>query len=159
MDTGKLHKAALSDQALTDVMNAIDIIINSVPFLMNLSPEEKRTMFKLGDKSLGFIEKVVDYSEKYPDFIPNYIEKGQIRQEYELFKRLSMIYRKLNPLMENLQATQMEAGSELYEMGLLYYHTVKTASTSDIPNAKPVFDDLKTKFPGRSKQSVKKTEA
>ena len=39
----------------------------SLPFLIDLSPEERAAMPRFGDKSRGFISKALDIAENNPD--------------------------------------------------------------------------------------------
>jgi hypothetical protein len=41
----------------------------------------------------------------------------------------------------------MTAGSEAYQAALVFYKSVKMAAAQDIPGAKAVYEELKTRFP------------
>jgi hypothetical protein len=43
-------------------------------------------------------------------------------------------------------------GSEAYHAALAFYHNVQAAAKDDIPGAKAIFEDLKTRFPGGKRQ-------
>jgi hypothetical protein len=47
----------------------------------------------------------------------------------------------------------MVAGSEAYQAALVFYKSVKVAAAQDIPGAKAVYDELKTRFPGGKRKS------
>jgi hypothetical protein len=42
----------------------------------------------------------------------------------------------------------MLAGSEAYQAALVFYKSVKMAAAHDVPGAKAVYEELKTRFPG-----------
>jgi hypothetical protein len=50
-------------------------------------------------------------------------------------------------LSDNIDDTEMIAGSEAYQAALAFYNSVKAAAAQDIPGAKEVYADLKTRFP------------
>jgi hypothetical protein len=52
--------AALSAEDKSDIMVAINTIKQKLPFLIDLSPDERRAMLKLGDKSLAFVNKALE---------------------------------------------------------------------------------------------------
>jgi hypothetical protein len=62
----------------------------------------------------------------------------------------------LQQLLQGVDDTVMIAGSEAYNQSLVFYNAVKEAARQDIPGAKAIYDDLKTRFPGRP--SSKKAE-
>ncbi|MDR0721667.1 MAG: hypothetical protein LBF75_02570 [Treponema sp.] len=46
----------------------------------------------------------------------------------------------------------MVVGSEAYQAALVFYQSVKMAAAQDIPGAKAVYEELKTRFPQGSKR-------
>jgi hypothetical protein len=50
-------------------------------------------------------------------------------------------------LEEAIDDTEMIAGSEAYQAALVFYKSVKMAAEQDIPGAKAVYEELKTRFP------------
>jgi hypothetical protein len=52
----------------------------------------------------------------------------------------------------------MTAGSEAYQAALVFYKSVKMAAAQDIPGAKAVYEELKTRFPS-GKRKNGETEA
>jgi hypothetical protein len=55
----------------------------------------------------------------------------------------------IKQLEEGVDDTEMAAGSEAYQAALVFYHSVKTAADQDIPGAKAVYEELRTRFPSR----------
>jgi hypothetical protein len=51
--------------------------------------------------------------------------------------------------------TMLLSGSEAYIAVLAFYNYLKGAAKMGVPGAKTIFEDLSTRFPGRT---VKKTE-
>jgi hypothetical protein len=58
----------------------------------------------------------------------------------------------IKQLEEAVEDTIMAAGSEVYHAALAFYHNVQAAAKNDIPGAKAIFEDLKTRFPGGKRQ-------
>jgi hypothetical protein len=49
-------EATLSDADLKEIKAAISTIEAKMPFLVNLTTEERRSLFKMGDKRLAFVQ-------------------------------------------------------------------------------------------------------
>jgi hypothetical protein len=47
----------------------------------------------------------------------------------------------------------MTAGSEAYQAALVFYKSVKKAAAQDVPGAKTVYEELKTRFPGGKRKT------
>ena len=53
-----------------EVMQAIATIRQKLPFVVDLSPEERRSMSKMGDKNQAFARKALEIATQNPDFLP-----------------------------------------------------------------------------------------
>jgi hypothetical protein len=51
----------------------------------------------------------------------------------------------------NMDDTLMEAGAEVLDQANIFYASVQKAIKADIPNAKPVLEDLKVRYEKQSK--------
>jgi hypothetical protein len=60
---------------------------------------------------------------------------------------------RIRQLDENASDTEMTAGSEAYQAALVFYKSVKMAAAQDVPGAKAVYEELKTRFPGGKRKS------
>jgi hypothetical protein len=58
----------------------------------------------------------------------------------------------IKQLEEAVEDTILAAGSEAYHAALSFYHNVQAAAKDDIPGAKAIVEDLKTRFPGGKRQ-------
>lgn len=59
-------------------------------------------------------------------------------------------------MLTSLRAVEdvtMVAGSEAYAGALMFYHSVKGAARSNEPGAQAIYDDLKKRYPGRTKKA------
>ena len=134
-------------EILTEVETAVALIKTKLePFLVALTPLERRDMVKMSDKTFPFVEKTLNYAETVPKFAPPYMDVAELKVDFAAVKDLTSI---LNPLLgvtSNLEDSKMVSGSESYISALAYYNSVKLAAKMDIPDAKPIYDDLKQRF-------------
>jgi hypothetical protein len=43
-------------------------------YLLALTPSERHELPKMGDKTLAFVEKALDYARQYPQLCPSYLK-------------------------------------------------------------------------------------
>jgi hypothetical protein len=143
----------LTEDVFGTIVNQIDEIDSSMPFLVSLPEEDRKGGFKLGDKNLGFLEKGRDYIARQPDFLPSYYSGEEVEKDATLTTQLSSIARKLRVLADKIEDTASIAGMEALSGVLAYYNTVKQAARNNINGAQTIYDDLSIRFPGRQKDN------
>lgn len=140
--------AEFTETAEAAVMGHIAAIRALMPFLINLTPEERQEMPKLGDKTLAFDEKCKTHMEQNPAFVPGFIDVAEVNKDRELRKPVNNVERALKALSDSASDTSMLTGAEIYMADLAFYQNVRQAAKRGKPNAQTVYDDLKSRFPG-----------
>ncbi|MBI9071952.1 MAG: hypothetical protein JEY94_10155 [Melioribacteraceae bacterium] len=139
-------------EVLTEVKDAVTLIKTKLdPFLVALTPDERKTLPKMSDKTVAFVEKTLGYTESTPDFAPPYMKVDEMKIDLKAVDDLNGIFKPLQQIESNLDDTIMVCGSEAYVSALSYYNSVKMAAKLDIPSAKPIYDDLKKRFTNKVK--------
>jgi hypothetical protein len=105
-------------------------------------------MLKMGDKSLAFVEKAHDYAADNPTLSPSYLDMAAFDVDFADAHGLWSLLTLVKQLHEVLEDTVMAAGSEAFHAALAFYHNVQAVAKDDVPGAKAIFEDLKTRFPG-----------
>jgi hypothetical protein len=138
---------------LQAVKDAIDVINEKlVPILIALTPEERRELAKMGDKTVAFVTKAVEYMQEYPELVPNYVPVEPAQIDLAAVKTLLPINSQFTKLEEMTSDSSMLSGSEAYGSALSFYNAVKLQAKENVPGAKNVYEDLKARFPGRGKK-------
>ncbi|MGB3587877.1 MAG: hypothetical protein WBA23_15115 [Tunicatimonas sp.] len=114
--------------------------------LIALTPEERQEIPKMSDRTQPFVEKVTGYVSSRPEFIPFYMSADELKIDVKAVNDLKQILREAEQLCQALNDTVMLSGSEAYKSSLAYYNSVKQAAKANVPNAEPVYDDLKKRF-------------
>ncbi len=122
------------------------------PYLIALSADERHALPKMSDKTISFVDKALIYASSNPEFAPPYLNKSELSKDVTAVETLNGFSKQLAQITTGLDDTIMLAGSEAYVAALSYYNSVKEAARRDIVNAKPVYEDLKQRFPQRSKK-------
>jgi phage gpG-like protein len=118
--------------------------------------EDRKSLFKMGDKTVATVQKVKSYLETNAEFAPNYMDKTEFLKDEAVVTALTPIGNLATQLATDVQDTITLAGSEALVAALLYYGTTKEASDKGVATAKPIYDDLSQRF---SRKSSKKGSA
>jgi hypothetical protein len=140
--------AALSSADQQAVLAAINTIRTKLPFLIDLSPEERKGLPRLGDKSRGFVSQALEIASQNPDILPRSFDVEEMRKDVELldaFLPVMLAFAQLNELIED---TYIEVGSEAYAAALnVYQYTRAAGKGAALDNA---LDTLSRRFARKS---------
>lgn len=79
----------LADEAQTAILQAIATIEKNLPFLINLTNEERQANPKMGDKSLAFVNKACEYAKQNPALVPVFLDIAEFEKDVALANSLS----------------------------------------------------------------------
>jgi len=142
---------AINDEAIANITAAITTIEQNLPKLINLTVDERKSLPKMGDRTLAFVSKALEYTKQNSQIVPNFMEVAEFEKDVTAVTALSKVLIPLQQLTEKLDDTTMLAGSEAYSAALVFYSAVKGAAKAGVPGMKTVYDDLQVRFPGRGK--------
>jgi hypothetical protein len=144
------HTQAIPSTALAQAQAKIDEAKALLaPYLLALTAAERRELPKMGEKTIGFVEKAYDFARQNPDLVPPYLGVDAFGVDFADAHGLWTLLNTVQQLEEAIDDTEMIAGSEAYQAALVFYKSVKMAAAQDIPGAKAVYEELKTRFPQR----------
>ena len=154
MSTGNVISIEIPEAELQTVKDALATAQSTLaPYVVALTAEQRRTLPKMSDGTVPFVEKVLDYAEGDPNFVPPFMDVPEMKKDFEATEQLMPILRTVEQLANNLSDTTMLAGSEAYVASLSYYNSVKMAARMNVPGAKAIFDDLKKRFEAQGRRS------
>ncbi|WP_143310851.1 hypothetical protein [Chitinophaga vietnamensis] len=123
------------------------------PYLQVLTKEDRQSMLKMGDGTIPFVQKALDYARNKPQFAPPYLDIPEMERDVAAANVFTSMHRASDQLNSKLDDTIMLAGSEAFQAALGYYNSVKQAARMNVPDAKLIYEDLRQRFPGRPKGS------
>lgn len=138
--------AAITDAQRTAVFDSIAEIETNLPFLVNLTTQERQALPKMGNATHSFVSKALEIASNNPQFIPPYVDLDAMRKDYELALRLQGIEMQIASLQEKLMDTNLAAGSEAFVTGLTLYNSIKAAAKVNVPGAKVLAAELAERF-------------
>ncbi|MEI6766683.1 MAG: hypothetical protein WCM76_13700, partial [Bacteroidota bacterium] len=110
MANSNLSNVNFTTQDVADALQILHSFTAKLPFLISMTVSERRKCLKLGDKSLGFVEKSINYAEANPGMVPPFVDVNAFRTEFKLSRDLMDIAREVKPALQNLEDTATRAG-------------------------------------------------
>ena len=144
--------AELKPDEKNAILDLIQQITDKLPFLINLTQEERIQIPKMGDKTVAFVEKALELAQQNQHLVPPYLNIDELRRDLELAKQLRDVLNKLAPLLEKVSDTYLAAGSEAYIAALAFYNSAKSAAKSNVPGTDYIVDELGKRFVRKSEQ-------
>jgi hypothetical protein len=124
--------------------------------LFNLTPTERLELSKMGDKTIAFVQKSLEYAEKNPALVPGYLDIAEAKKDLLFSQDLNAILKQVSTLQRAIEDTVMVAGSEAYNAALVFYSSVKGASRVNVPGSEAVYNDLQQRFAVKAKKTETK---
>lgn len=143
--------ATLSQADRQAVLDAINTIRTKLPFLIDLSPEERQALPKMGDRSRGFVEQALTVATQNADILPRSFDVEEMQKDVELLSALAPVMAALAQLFELVEDTYMEVGSEAYTSALLVYQYARAAGKGSALDG--ALDALGQRFARKSRKS------
>ena len=132
----------------TAILTKLTEINALLPFLINLTKDERMALPKLGSNSLAFDEQCAGYMATAPNLVPPFVDPAEVAKDRALRLVLADLFREVKKLCEKLDDSLLLVGNEIWMADLSFYQTVRQAARRDVPGADTIYDDLKERFPG-----------
>jgi hypothetical protein len=149
--------AEITDAQRSAVFAAIATIEQNLAFLVNLTPQERQALPKMGNATQTFVAKALEIAANNPQFVPPYVDLAAMRKDYDLSVRLQGIEMQLASLLEKASDTAMAAGSEAFVTALTLYNSLKAAAKVNVPGANALASELGERFAQASTPSTPPT--
>jgi len=141
----------ISKEAIETINAAIATIEQQLPNLINLTVEDRKSLPKMGDKTLAFVNKALEYSKQNSKVVPSFLDVAEFEKDVQAVTNINRVLIPLQQLVEKLDDTTLLAGSEAYSAALTFYNAVKGAAKAGVPGMKGVYDDLQLRFAVKAK--------
>ena len=134
-----------------DVLTALTTIRQKLPFLIDLTIDERVTIPKMGDKTRAFVKKAVEIALQHPDLLPaGFLD--EMRKDAQLLDSLSPIRLAIDLLQKQVDDTTVQVGAEGYAAARTVYAVTKTPFAKAI--LRTAADDLGKRFGRKSKAAA-----
>jgi hypothetical protein len=137
----------LSDEEIQAIDQDITNLNEKVStFAINLSVMDRKTLYKMGDRSLPFTEQTLKYAHTHKDFVPPFLNVEEFQKDWDLAHQLKDLQKRLEPVMEKLSDTYMAAGADALAAALSFYDAAKAAAKAGKPGSDVIVAELKRRY-------------
>ncbi|MDH4444290.1 MAG: hypothetical protein QE267_04085 [Akkermansiaceae bacterium] len=134
------------------VLDAFTTILTKLPFLVDLTPDDRRELPKMGDKSVAFVRKSVEMAQEGADYLPGAFDAAEFKSDMALYDALIPFLQKATKLQELLDDTLVLIGSDLYVAALDHYAAAKRSG--DTGGLDGLMGELGKRFTRRAPTAV-----
>jgi hypothetical protein len=146
------EQRTLSHESKETIKKSFNDASTILDFLENLTPQQRKKLYKLGVKGVQFLILAKNVVENHPGIIPADFDKPKFLNNVSIISDLSEIATVLAPLHEGIQDTLMFCGSEAANQANRVYDYVKTAAKSNSA-VDEVRKEMAKKYQRRSKST------
>lgn len=136
--------AEINETAKKEILDALHSIEKKLPFLIALTPEERREIPKMGAKSQSFVENALEIGTQNEEILPRYFKVEDLKKDMALIRSLSSVHLAVSQLNQKLDDTIMSAGSEAYLAALVVYRSLQNMPSG--AGLDEAFEELKKHF-------------
>ena len=124
MPTNRVN-ATLSSEDKEAVLAALKLVREKLPFLIDLSKQERKKLAAMGDTRYSFVHRALVAAEHSPEVLPRNFSIEDYRRDVELLDALLSVSQTVRRLEEGLNDTSLELGAEAYAAARTVYRSVK----------------------------------
>ncbi len=119
-------QGVLSDASIKNIEAAVATIRNELPFLIDLSADDRHSLLKMGDKSVAFVQAAERLAKRSPEILPRTFDVEEMARDVALVMQLRDIQETVGQLLEGINDTVMGVGSDAYVAALTVYNNART---------------------------------
>jgi hypothetical protein len=142
--------ASLSAADIQAVKDAFAAVLNKLPFLVNLTTDERKSTFALGPDRLSFVKNAATAAAGNPGILPASFGVAAFQRDVDLFEALTELGTLADSVTSQIDDTRLAVGGEAMQEAIQVYNYVKEAAKT-APGLKPVADQLGEQFQKTSK--------
>lgn len=140
MDHKNVRLLSASDMAL--MSQCFSQIRQLVPSTTKLNASERRSLFKLSNNRIEFVEQAFQKMKSYPSLVPSYVDVTSAQRLLHLYNQLNEISAEMQKLQEQIENTKLKAGNQALILSKLFYNQTKNAATLGLKEAKDIATQL-----------------
>lgn len=143
--------AQLSAADIQAVKDAVAAIEQKLPFLVSLTADERKAIYKAGPGRLAFVQNSLQGAKNNPGILPASFATAEFESDVSLFAALTDVNTVVAQLASKVDDTRLAVGGEAMAEATQVYNYVKTAAKTS-PGLKLLADQLGESFQKASPQ-------
>jgi hypothetical protein len=152
-----LVSANLGAATAKEINEHLDAVKKRLDFLTSLDDIEIQSLVKAGKTYAPLLDKAFEAFASHPEIMPSVFPSEEFRRDYQLYKDLAPLARKVEELNESLQKTMMALSSDTMMETLEIYSAVKQNS-GRVPGLGVIEGDMATYFARPKRKEMKAKE-
>ena len=145
--------AEITDAVKTQILTKFQEIRDLLPFLINLTPEEKKGIPTISTERGAMDEVFHSEMGAHPELVPSYVDAAELARDRELRGDLLEILQRSREVCDALEDTAHVTGGDVLLGYLSFYSNVQQAAKRGAAGANTLLENLSRFFP-RSRRSV-----
>jgi hypothetical protein len=127
------------------VKDAFTVVLDKLPFLVNLTASERKALLKTGPNSLSFVQNAAAAVQNNAAIFPASFSRSDFQKDVDLLSALTELATLASSVTSRIDDTRLAVGSEAMRQATQAYNYVKTAA-KNTPGLKPVAEQLGERF-------------
>jgi len=137
--------ATLSAANVTAVKDAITTIIQNLPFLVSLTNDERKSLFKTGANRLSLVVDAAAIAQNFPNIFPAAFDTAAFLRDVALFQTLTELKLQIDSLASQVDDTCVALGSEAAKEAL-QVKDYADAAVDTVPGLRPLVERIGQHF-------------
>lgn len=121
-----------------------------MPFLVNLTSEDRKHLRKMGPKSAAYVQQCLEGAIAYPGELKSNFNIAEMQKDVELLNNLLGVKVQLDSLKEKIDDTLMAAGIDAMGAADEVYQVLKIAAKSNA-SVKAMVELISERYKGQGK--------
>jgi hypothetical protein len=134
--------AEIPQETENTIIQSIKDTKDALPFLVDLTNEERIRLAKMSRKSVDFVDKSLLHANNYPQYVPPYLDLEEFQKDVELRKPLYRIQAEVASFQEKLRDTILLVESDAHTTARVFYKSIKAAAKEGQEAAEDIAKDL-----------------
>ncbi|HAA55156.1 MAG TPA: hypothetical protein DCE42_10385, partial [Myxococcales bacterium] len=94
--------ANINETVKKEILDAIETINKKLPFLVALTPSERRELPKMGARTQSFVKKSIEVASQNDEILPRYFKVDELEKDLQLVDSLAPIALSLSQLSKKV---------------------------------------------------------
>ena len=141
-----------------DILHKVSEIRSRLGFLVHLTPEEVKSLFKAANGYQPLLEKAYSVVENHSEILPGTFDKEEFRRDVELLHALKPVQEQVAQLSDALNDTMVALSSDVMTASLEIYSSMKLARGS-VPGMDVLLSDMGSFFKRPRRRTAEATAA
>jgi hypothetical protein len=137
---------SITETELLSIQSLLQQLKEKLAFTINLTPEERKQLYKVDERRVGFVENACREMDKNSSILPGFFDVQSAKDDLKLYQQLRDIEVQLEQLLDKVYDTKVQAGHQAMQASRLFYNSVQQAKASGVKGAESLHQLLKQHY-------------